>query len=253
MSEKIPEQFQRTQLLLGRNAMEKLADAHVIIFGIGGVGGYVAEALVRSGIGHFTLVDNDTVAVSNINRQIIATFDSIGRYKTEVMKERMLSINPKVQVEIRNCFYLPENADEFDFTQYDYVVDAIDTVTAKLQLVMEAKKANIPIISCMGTGNKLDPGCLMITDVYKTSICPLAKVMRRELRKRGIDRLKVLYSTEEPLMPGAADPNESVETDRDAKTEMPQNGRRAVPGSTSFVPSSAGLMIAAEVIKDLTE
>ncbi len=238
MSDRIPEQFQRTQLLLGRSAMEKLADSHVIIFGIGGVGGYVAEALVRSGIGCFTLVDNDTVTVSNINRQIIATFDSIGRYKTEVMKERMLSINPKVQVEIRNCFYLPENADEFDFTQYDYVVDAIDTVTAKLQLVMEAKKADVPIISCMGTGNKLDPGRLMITDVYKTSICPLAKVMRRELRKRGIDKLKVLYSTEEPMVPDGA--------------EVTENGRRAVPGSTSFVPPSAGLMIAAEVIKDLT-
>ena len=258
MSERIPEQFQRTQLLLGKSAMEKLADSHVIIFGIGGVGGYVAEALVRSGIGRFTLVDNDTVAVSNINRQIIATFDNIGRYKTDVMKERMLSINPEAEVEIRNCFYLPENAHEFDFAQYDYVVDAIDTVTAKLQLVEEAGKAGVPIISCMGTGNKLDPGRLMITDIYKTSICPLAKVMRRELRKRGIDKLKVLYSSEEPLTPGAADTKADAEAFADADKEkeienkIPQNGRRTVPGSTSFVPPSAGLMIAAEVIKDLT-
>ena len=241
----VPEQFQRTQLLLGKRAMKKLADAHVIIFGIGGVGGYVAEALVRSGVGSFTLVDNDKVAVSNINRQIIATFDSIGRDKVEVMKERMLSINPQVQVETRACFYLPENAAKFDFARYDYVVDAIDTVTAKLQLIMQAKEAEVPVISSMGTGNKLDPAQLKITDIYKTSICPLAKVMRRELRKRGVKALKVLYSTEEPLVPGAADAGETV------NLEVPQPGRRAVPGSTSFVPSAAGLMIASEVIKDL--
>ncbi len=237
MSERIPEQFQRTQLLLGSKGMEKLLDAHVIIFGIGGVGGSVAEALVRSGIGSFTLVDNDKVSISNINRQIIATLDSVDCMKTEAMKRRMLSIHPQVQVNVRNCFYLPENAAEFDFSQYDYVVDAVDTVTAKLQLVMQAKEANVPIISCMGTGNKLDPGQLRITDIYQTQICPLAKVMRRELRKRGIEELKVLYSEEEPLVPGKAD------------GVCPCG--RPVPGSTSFVPPAAGLLIAAEVIKDL--
>lgn len=247
MSELIPGQFQRTRLLLGQEAMERLAASHIAIFGIGGVGGYVAEALVRSGIGRFTLVDNDKVALSNLNRQIVATLDTIGRYKTEVMKERMLSINPDVQVEVRSCFYLPENAAEFDFTQYDYVVDAIDTVTAKLQLVMQAKEAGVAIISCMGTGNKLDPIRLEITDIFRTSICPLAKVMRRELRKRGVEKLKVLYSKEEPLVPGAAD-GENMEA-----TQERQPGRRAVPGSTSFVPSAAGLMIASEVIKDLTK
>lgn len=233
------ERFLRTEMLLGQDAMEKLKASHVAVFGVGGVGGYTAEALVRCGIGKLTLVDSDTVAESNINRQIIATTKTIGRYKTEVMKERALDINSKIQVEEHRCFFLPENAEEFDFTQYDYVVDAVDTVTAKLALVEAAKKAGVPIISCMGAGNKLNPGAFEIADIYKTSVCPLAKVMRRELKQRGIKKLKVLYSKEEALKP---------------KFDLtPQEGRRATPGSVSFVPSVAGLMIAGEVIRDLTE
>lgn len=232
------ERFQRTEMLLGSEAMEKLANSHVAVFGVGGVGGYTAEALVRCGIGTLTLVDSDTVAESNINRQIIATTKTIGRYKTEVMKERALDINPKIQVEEHRCFFLPENAKEFDFTKYDYVVDAVDTVTAKLALVEAAHAAGVPIISCMGAGNKLNPGAFEITDIYKTSVCPLAKVMRRELKQRGIRKLKVLYSKEEALKP---------------KIDItPQEGRRATPGSVAFVPSVAGLMIAGEVIRDLS-
>ena len=231
------EKFQRTEMLLGSDAMEKLKDSHVAVFGVGGVGGYTAEALVRSGIGKLTLVDSDTVAESNINRQIIATTKTVGRYKTEVMKERALEINPEIKVEERRCFFLPDTAAEFDFTQYDYVVDAVDTVTAKLALVQAADAAGVPIISCMGAGNKLNPGAFEITDIYKTSVCPLAKVMRRELKQRGIKKLKVLYSKEEALKP---------------RTEVtPQEGRRATPGSIAFVPSVAGLIIASEVIKDL--
>lgn len=239
------EQFQRAELLLGKEAMNRLYDSHVAIFGIGGVGGYVAEALARCGVGCFTLIDNDKVALSNINRQIIATMDTIGRDKTDVMKERILSINQEARVEVRNCFFLPENATEFDFTKYDYVVDAIDTVTAKIQLVLQAEEAAVPMISCMGTGNKLHPQMLEITDIYKTSVCPLAKVMRRELKKRGVKSLKVLYSKEEPITPGWKDGTEEV--------EKPAPGKRAVPGSVSFVPPAAGLMIAGEVIKDLTD
>ncbi len=231
------EQFARTELLFGKEAMEKLEKAQIIIFGIGGVGGYVTEALARSGVGQFTLVDNDKVSLTNLNRQIIATTDTIGRYKVDVMKERILSINPQAQVEVRPCFYLPENAGEFDFTGYSYVVDAIDTVTAKIELVMQAKKADVPIISSMGTGNKCDPTQLEITDIYKTSVCPLAKVMRRELRKRGVKDLKVLFSKEEPMKPLAALAEEGT--------------RRATPGSTSFVPSAAGLIIASEMVKDI--
>ncbi len=233
------ERFSRTGMLLGADAMEQLKKAHVAVFGIGGVGGYTAEALVRSGIGRITLVDSDTVSESNINRQIIATTKTIGRFKTEVMKERALDINPDILVEERRCFFLPENASEFDFTKYDYVVDAVDTVTAKLALVEAANEAGVPIISCMGAGNKLNPGAFEITDIYKTSVCPLAKVMRRELKQRGIKNLKVLYSKEEALKPQA-----DIE---------PQEGRRATPGSVAFVPSVAGLMIAGEVIKDLAE
>lgn len=231
------EKFSRTEMLLGTDALKKLKNSHVAVFGVGGVGGYTAEALVRSGIGKLTLVDNDTVAESNINRQIIATTKTIGRYKTEVMKERALDINPEIEVEERRCFFLPETASEFDFTQYDYVVDAVDTVTAKLTLVEAAKVAEVPIISCMGAGNKLNPGAFEITDIYKTSVCPLAKVMRRELKQRGIKKLKVLYSKEEALKP-------QIET-------VPQEGRRATPGSVAFVPSVAGLMIAGAVIQDL--
>ena len=262
------EQFQRAELLLGKEAMERLYTSHVAIFGIGGVGGYVAEALARCGVGAFTLIDNDKIALSNMNRQIIATMDTIGRNKTDVMRERILSVNPKAQVEVRNCFFLPENAAEFDFTKYNYVVDAIDTVTAKIQLVLQAGEAGAPIISCMGTGNKLQPQRLEITDLYKTSVCPLAKVMRRELKKRGVKALKVLYSNEEPLIPGAKDKAKveqetycgtraemarQKEEEVTTEAQMPAPGRRTVPGSVSFVPPAAGLMIAGEVIKDLTD
>lgn len=225
------EQFSRTELLLGGEAMEILKKARVAVFGIGGVGGYVVEALARSGVGAFDLIDKDTVCLSNLNRQIIATHKSIGRYKTEVMRERILDINPEVQVETHECFYLPETKDQFDFSAYSYVVDAVDTVTAKLSLVEEAEKAGVPIISSMGAGNKLNPFLFEAADIYETSVCPLARVMRRELRKRGIDHLKVVYSKEAPLRP-------LEESD--------------APGSTAFVPSVAGLLIASEVIRDLT-
>lgn len=237
----IPEQFQRTRLLLGEEAMEKLGSAHVAVFGIGGVGGYVVEALARSGVGQFTLVDNDEVALSNINRQIIATMDTVGRPKTEVMKERILSINPKAVITCREMFYLPENAGEIDFTAFDYVVDAIDTVTAKISLVMKAREAGVPIISSMGTGNKTDPTRLQVADLYETMVCPLAKVMRRELRKRGVEKLKVVYSREEPLTPVQEESDGSV------------CRKRPVPGSCAFVPPVAGLILASEVIKDLTK
>ena len=187
-------QFSRTQLLLGQENMERLSRAKVAVFGIGGVGGYVAEALARSGVGSLVLVDNDTVCLSNINRQIIATHKTLGRYKTEVMKERILDITPQARVEVRNCFYLPENAHEFDFSEYSYVVDAVDTVTAKLEIILRAQQCGVPVISSMGAGNKLDPTRFQVDDIYKTTMCPLAKVMRRELKKRGVKKLKVVYS-----------------------------------------------------------
>ena len=230
-------QFSRTQLILGVEAMEKLKNAKVAIFGIGGVGGYVCEALARSGVGHFVLVDSDTVAITNINRQIIATLDTIGRHKCDVMKERILSINPNAIVELRDCFFLPENQDEFDFTKYDYVVDAVDTVTAKIAIVMKAKENNIPIISAMGAGNKLNPAMLEVSDIFKTSVDPLAKVMRIELKKRHINKLKVVYSKELPIKP-----SESIE----------ESNKREIPGSNAFVPTTMGLIIASEVVKDLT-
>ena len=233
-------QFSRTELLLGQEKMERLARVKVAIFGIGGVGGYVAEALARSGIGSFLLVDNDKVSLSNINRQIIALNSTVGRYKVEVMKERILDINPAAQVEMRQCFYLPENADEFDFGQYDYVVDAVDTVTAKLEIILQAKRAGTPVISSMGAGNKLDAAGFQVADIYQTSMCPLAKVMRRELKKRGVKELKVVYSKEQPVQPG-----EMLEG------EQPEEGRRAIPGSVAWVPSVAGLILAGEVVKDL--
>lgn len=220
-------QFSRTELLLGREAMEKLAGSKVAVFGIGGVGGYVCEALVRSGVGAFDLIDNDKVCLSNLNRQIIATRKTVGKYKTEVMKERILEINPEADVTIHNCFFLPENANEFPFEEYDYVVDAVDTVTAKIELVMRAKEQNAPIISSMGAGNKLDGSQFRIADIYKTKVCPLAKVMRRELKKRGVKELKVVYSEEMPAVRGE------------------------IPASVAFVPSVAGLIIAGEVVKDL--
>ena len=238
------EEFSRTELLLGSDALEKLAQSRVAVFGIGGVGGYVVEALVRSGIGAVDLIDNDTVSLSNLNRQIIATKKTVGKYKTDVMKERILDINPDCKVEVHRCFYLPENKDEFDFSQYSYVVDAVDTVTAKIQLVMQAKEAGTPIISSMGAGNKLNPEEFEITDIYKTSVCPLAKVMRRELKKRNVEQLKVVYSKEEPITPLQSPKEDSKEEDMGTK-------RRATPGSVAFVPSVVGLMIASEVVKDL--
>ena len=245
-------QFSRTELLIGKEALERLSKAHVAVFGIGGVGGYVVEALVRSGIGAYDLIDDDKVCLTNLNRQIIATRDTIGRYKVEVMRERILSINSDAEVTTHRCFYLPENARDFDFSSYDYVVDAVDTVTAKLEIVMRAKESNIPVISCMGVGNKLNPTQLEIADIYKTSVCPLAKVMRRELRKRGVDKLKVLYSKEEPITPL----DDSEDTCREhcvcpPGTTRKCTQRRAIPGSISFVPSAAGLIIESEVVKDL--
>ena len=228
------EEFSRTAMLIGEENVEKLSSCHIAVFGIGGVGGFVVEALARSGIGAFDLIDNDTVNITNINRQIIATHDTVGRYKTEVMKERILSINPDAKVNVYNTFYLPENSAEFDFAKYDYIVDAVDTVTAKIEIIVNAKKVGTPVISSMGTGNKLDPTRFEIADIYKTSVCPLAKVMRHELKKRGIDKLKVLYSKEEPLK------------------RIPENGeKKPTPASISFVPSVAGLIIAGEVIKEL--
>ena len=246
-------QFSRTQLLLGEDAMKKLADMRVAVFGIGGVGGYVCEALVRSGIGHFDLIDDDKVCLTNINRQIIATRKTIGKYKVDVMKERMLDINPEVEVTVHKCFFLPENADEFPFEEYDYVVDAVDTVTAKIALVMKCKELDIPIISSMGAGNKLDASAFRVTDIYKTKVCPLAKVMRRELKKRGVKKLKVVYSEEKPTRP-IEDMSISCRTDCICPpgAEHKCTERRDIPGSIAFVPSVAGLILAGEVVKDLT-
>ena len=246
-------QFSRTQLLLGTDAMERLAGSRVAVFGIGGVGGYVCEALVRSGVGAFDLIDNDQVCLSNLNRQIIATHKTIGRYKTGVMKERMLDINPDVDVRIHNCFFLPENADQFPFEAYDYVVDAVDTVTAKIALVMKANELNIPIISSMGAGNKLDASKFEVTDIYKTKVCTLAKVMRRELKKRGVKKLKVVYSEEKPLTPNACQENNNKTNDAGIADAGQTHARRSTPGSVAFVPSVAGLIIAGEVVKDLTK
>ena len=233
------EQFARTAMLLGEDGVERLERARVAVFGIGGVGGYAAEALARSGVGHFLLVDSDRVALSNLNRQIIATLQTVGQYKTQAMKERILSINPDAQVETRDCFFLPENAEEFDFTGLDYVVDAVDTVTAKLELILRARRFGVPVISSMGAGNKLDASRLEVADIYQTSVCPLARVMRRELKARGIKKCKVLYSKEPPA---ALNPVEYSEI----------TGRHPVPGSVAFVPSVAGLIIAGEVIREIS-
>lgn len=245
-------EFSRTELLLGIEGMDKLKKARVIIFGIGGVGGYTVEALARSGVGHFDIVDDDKVCLTNINRQIIATRKTIGKYKVDVMKERILEINPKAEINTYQCFFLPENANEFDFKQYDYIVDAIDTVSAKLELVIQAKEANVPIISCMGAGNKLDPTRFEVSDIYKTSVCPLAKVMRKELRVRGIEDLKVVYS-KEPAMKPIEDDNKNCKNNCicPSGTDRKCTDKRQVPGSVSFVPSVAGLIIAGEVIKDI--
>lgn len=246
------EQFSRTELLFGKEAMERLARARVAVFGIGGVGGYAVEALVRSGIGAIDLIDNDKVCLTNLNRQIIATRKTVGKYKTEVMRERILDINPDCTVKVHNCFYLPETRAEFDFTEYDYVVDAIDTVTGKIALIMQAEEAGTPIISSMGAGNKINPAALEVADIYETSVCPLARVMRRELKKRGIKRLKVVYSKEEPLVPGGEGQAEYGEGEKGSQGTEPTGAvRRAVPGSNAFVPPAAGLLLAAEVVKDL--
>jgi len=245
-------QFSRTQLLLGESAMQELANKRVAVFGIGGVGGYACEALVRSGIGAFDLIDDDKVCLTNLNRQIIATRKTVGRYKTEVMKERMLEINPNVDVRIHNCFFLPENADKFPFDEYDYIIDAVDTVTAKISIVMKANELGIPVISSMGAGNKLDPTAFMVADIYKTRVCPLAKVMRRELKKRGVKKLKVVYSEEQPTRP-IEDMSISCRTNCICPpgAEHKCTERRDIPGSVAFVPSVVGLIIAGEVIKDI--
>lgn len=230
------EKFVRTGLLIGEEALQKLEHARVIIFGVGGVGGYVAEALARSGVGQIALVDKDVVSPSNINRQIIATTKTIGRAKTTVMKERILEINPEAFVEEYQCFYLPDTAGQFDFTAYDYVVDAVDSVTAKIELVLRAQAAGTRVIASMGAGNKLDASRFEVTDIYQTSVCPLAKVMRKELKKCGVKELKVVYSKEEPIK----------------NQTLGEDGRRSTPGSIAFVPSVAGLLIAGEVVRDLS-
>ena len=246
-------QFSRTELLLGNEAMEKLSKSRVAVFGIGGVGGFTVEALARSGVGSFDLFDDDKVCLTNINRQIIATRKTIGKYKVEVMKERILDINPNAVVNTHQTFYSPEIADQYNFSEYTYIVDAIDTVTAKIELVMRANKCNVPIISSMGAGNKLDPTMFEVADIYKTSVCPLAKVMRKELRVRGIKKLKVVYSKELPRKP-LEDMSISCKSNCVCPpgAERKCTDRRAIPGSTSFVPSVAGLIIAGEVIKDIT-
>ena len=221
------EKFTRTENLIGKDKLNILQNSHIAVFGIGGVGGYVTEALIRAGVGKIDIIDNDTVSESNINRQIIATTKNIGKYKVDVMKERILDINPDVTVNAYNTLYLPNTADQFNFSKYDYVVDAVDNVTAKIELVLRANNSNVPIISSMGTGNKLDPTAFEVSDIYKTEICPLAKVMRTELKKRGVKKLKVVYSKEKPIT------------------------NQRPPASISFVPSVAGLILASEVIKDI--
>lgn len=230
------ELYKRTSMLIGEEKVNILKQKTVAVFGVGGVGGYVAEALARAGIGHIVLIDKDEVSDSNRNRQIIALTSTIGRPKVEVMKERILDINPGARVTAKQCFFLPETAEEFDFSEYDYVVDAVDTVTAKLLIIECCKQACVPVISSMGTGNKLDATAFRVADIYKTSVCPLARVMRRELKKRGIDSLKVVYSEEEPIT-----------------TNQESEHGKPVPGSVSFVPPVAGLIIAGEVIKDITK
>lgn len=239
---KCKEQFLRTALIIGEENIDRLSQARVAVFGVGGVGGFVVESLARSGVGTLDLIDNDKISVSNINRQIIATTKNIGRLKVEVAKERCLEINPDIKVNTYNTFYLPQTAGEFDFSQYDYVVDAIDTVTGKIQLIIEAKKENVPIISSMGAGNKLDATMFEVEDIYNTSVCPLAKTMRKELKKRGVKDLKVVYSREEALIPFEAD-------------RQQENGssRKSIPGSVAFVPPVVGLIIGGEVIKDLCD
>lgn len=247
-------QFSRTQLLLGRDGMERLYHARVAVFGIGGVGGYAVEALARSGVGTLDLIDDDRVCLTNLNRQIFATRKTVGQYKVDVAEQRIHEINPDTVVHTYKTFYAPQTAEQFDFAQYDYVVDAIDTVTGKLALVEQAQRAGTPIISSMGAGNKMNPAAFEVADIYETSVCPLARVMRRELRKRGIQRLKVVYSKEPPLTP-IDDMSISCRTHCICPpgTARKCTQRRQVPGSNAFVPAAAGLIIAGEVVKDLTE
>ncbi len=234
-------QFARTELLIGNDGIGRLARSRVAVFGIGGVGGYAVEALARSGVGSLDLIDHDKVDLTNLNRQIFALHSTLGRYKVDVAKERIADINPQARVNAFQVFYLPETAGQFDFTQYDYVIDAIDTVTGKLALIERAQEAGVPVISSMGAGNKMDPSAFQVADIYETSVCPLAKVMRRELKKRGIKKLKVVYSKEQPQVP----------------VRQPQSGqtsgseRKTAPGSNAFVPSAAGLILAGEVVRDL--
>ena len=249
----MPDQFSRTRLLLGDAAMERLASSRVAVFGIGGVGGYAVEGLARSGVGALDLIDDDKVCLTNINRQIIAAFDTLGRYKVDVAAERIARIAPNCRVRTYRTFFLPSNKDEFDFSVYDYVVDAIDTVTGKLAIIESAKEAKTPVISSMGAGNKLNAAAFEVADIYETSICPLAKVMRRECKKWGIESLKVVYSKEKPIKPMESE----LSNDSENAASPPVGGRaatqkRAVPGSVSFVPSVVGMIIAGEVVKDLT-
>lgn len=234
------DQFSRTELLIGREALKRLSAARVAVFGVGGVGGYAVEALARSGVGALELIDSDRVCLSNLNRQLHATHDTVGKYKAEAAKERVLQINPDCKVTAHIMFYLPETAQQFDFTEYDYIVDAIDTVSGKIELVMNAERCGTPIISSMGAGNKLEASALEVADIYQTSVCPLARVMRYELRKRGIKKLKVVYSKEKPMIP-----REGVSEERESSP------KKQIPGSTAFVPAAAGLIIAGEVVKDI--
>ncbi len=233
-------QFLRTEYLFGKEIMRVFKNSRVAVFGVGGVGGHTIEALARSGVGNLDLIDNDVISFSNINRQIIATTKNLGEYKVDVMRERIFDINPDAKVSVYKTFYMPDNSEQFDFSQYDYIVDAIDTVTGKIELVIQAQKANVPIISSMGTGNKINPMKFEIDDIYKTSVCPLARVMRRELKKRGVQKLKVVYSKEKPISPFY----DNINCECDSPYKI-------VPGSNAFVPSVAGLIIASEVLKDL--
>lgn len=232
------EELERSRLLLGDDMVEKLKASKVAVFGVGGVGGYVVEALARTGVGNFVITDNDSVSISNINRQIIALHSTVGMMKTEAVRQRILDINPDANVELHNCFYLPDSHDDYDFADYDYVIDCIDTVSAKIDIIMQSQAVGTPVISSMGTGNKLNPAMLEVEDIYKTSVCPLARVMRTELKKRGVKKLKVVYSKETPIKVSAP---------------LENSVRRSIPGSVAFVPACAGLIIASEVVRELCE
>ena len=235
-------EFSRLQMTVGKEGLEKLSKSRVAVFGVGGVGGYVAEALVRSAIGAIDLIDNDTVSISNLNRQIIALHSTVGKYKVDVAKERFLDINPECKINAIRCFFTSETSSRFDFSSYDYVVDCIDTVSGKIQIVMQAKQAGVPVICSMGAGNKMNPALFEVADIYQTSVCPLARVMRRELKERGVEKLKVVYSKEKPIQPQYTE---------DELQQMMVAGAKRAPGSNAFVPATAGLLIASEVVKDL--